>query len=118
MTNIENGNGITRNRVKFDPTVNLGHIMSAGVFLATTIAAWVSLDARIAQSAKDILRVESTASRDTTRSETLLLINEVQAEMNRTQVRTSDDVREIKQTIRDGFRDLDAKLGSKADKPR
>jgi hypothetical protein len=37
--------------------------------------------------------------------------------VNETQVRTAQDIQDIKQSIRDGFRDLDAKLDRKADKP-
>lgn len=47
-----------RRGVHFDPTINLGHIGSAAVFLASTIAAWVSLNARVDQAGKAIDRLE------------------------------------------------------------
>jgi hypothetical protein len=113
-----NGNGVRRG-VRFDPTINLGHLLTAAAFLTSTIVAWVNLDARVAQNARDLLRVEGQANKETVRVETVLMdrINTVQGQMNQTQVRTADDVREIKTIIRDGFRDLDTKIDRKVDKP-
>lgn len=53
MADLSNRRGI-----HFDPTINLGHVASAGVFLASTIAAWVSLNARVDQAGKAIERLE------------------------------------------------------------
>ena len=114
----DNSNGAPR-RVKFDPTINLGHVLTAGMFLVSTIAAWVTLDARVSQTARDLVRVEGEANRVAVRVENVLTekITAVQANMNQTQIRTAEDVREIKLLMRDGFRDLDAKLERKVDKP-
>lgn len=105
--------------VHFDPTVNLGHIITATVFLASTIAAWVSLNGRVEQTARDLARIEIQAQTTTVRVENQLMsrINDERARLDQTQVRTADDVREIKTLMRDGFRDLDLKLERKADKP-
>jgi hypothetical protein len=109
----------TVRKFNFDPTINLGHVLTAGAFLFSTMAAWVSLDARVVQAAKEIARVEDQAARATVRVENVLMekITTVQAGMNQTQVRTADDIREVKTMIRDGFKDLDAKLDKKADRP-
>ncbi len=118
MADVAETNGHRRG-VRFDPTINLGHVLTGGIFLVSTIAAWVSLDARVAQTAKDLMRVEDASARATVKVESVLMekITSIQAGMNQTQVRTADDVREIKTLMRDGFRDLDSKLDRKADKP-
>ena len=35
-----------RRGVHFDPTINLGHVASAAVFLVSTVAAWAAAGAR------------------------------------------------------------------------
>jgi transposase len=110
---------------RFDPTVNLGHMLSAGVFLLSAGAAWMNMDARVtraesaifelkqrdAEQAKDVkdavVTVENRFMREVTTQ---------RAHMDQTQVRVADDIREIKTLIRDGFRDFDAKLDRKVDK--
>lgn len=115
MTDHPNG----RRGVHFDPTINLGHILTAVVFLASTIAAWVSLNGRVEQQAKDLERVERITKAETVKVETILMtrINDERARLDQTQVRTADDIREIKTIVRDGFRDLDQKMDKKTDKP-
>ena len=116
---MSEANGHGRRRIHFDPTINLGHVLTAGTFLISTVAAWVSLDARVVQQGKDIDRTQTQTGREVVRIETQLMnrINEERARIDQTQLRTADDIREIKTIVRDGFRDLDAKLDRKADKP-
>lgn len=38
---------VERNRVRFDPTINLGHILTFVGFVLTIAAAWNSLDKRL-----------------------------------------------------------------------
>lgn len=114
-------------RVHLDLTINLGHILSAGVFLISAASAWFSIDKRITLSET---RVDALERRDVelvrdqkeqvVNVETRLLqeINRERARLDQTQVRTADDIREIKVIVRDGFRDLDGKLNDKVDKPR
>jgi hypothetical protein len=45
-------------RVKLDPTVNLGHILSASVFLFTAGMVWATLDAKHSRSEERIMRLE------------------------------------------------------------
>lgn len=101
--------------VHFDPTINLGHLMTATVFLASTIAAWISLNARVEQTARDVDRVEKASV--SVENRMMVRINEERARLDQTQVRIADDIREIKGIVRDGFHDLDNKLDRKADKP-
>lgn len=119
MSDQTNGNGNGARRIIYDPTINLGHVLTAGMFLVSTIAAWVTLDARVSQTARDLIRVEGEANRAAVRVENALMekITAVQTNMNQTQIRTAEDVREIKLLMRDGFRDLDAKLERKVEKP-
>src|SRR4051794_26122375 len=107
------------NRVRFDPTINLGHVLTATAFLVSTIAAWISLNARVEQAAKDVARIEITGRTETGRIEVELArrIVETRQYVDSTQVRTADDIREMKTMMRDAFRELDTKLDRKVDKP-
>lgn len=115
MSDVPNG----RRGVHFDPTINLGHVLTATATLTSVIAAWVTLNTQVTQLAKDLSRVEQQSGVGTVRVETLLMqrIQDERARLDQTQVRTADDVREIKQLMRDGFRDLDVKLERKVEKP-
>lgn len=105
--------------VRFDPVVNLGQVGTSLIVLGSMLAGYVQLTARVDQNSDAIKRVESQAGRETGRIETQLMtrINDERARLDQTQVRTADDIREMKTIVRDGFRDLDAKLDRKADKP-
>ncbi len=109
----------SRRGVKFDPTINLGHVLSGGIFLVSTIAAWVSLDARVAQQSRDVTRIESRQEKDIGRIEVEFTrrMTDQRTALDQTTVRVADDIREIKTIMRDGFKDLDSKLDRKADKP-
>lgn len=111
----------TSNGKKFhwDFTIRIDTIIMVAAMLVTGTVGYTNLDNRTVQNNRDIVRVEDAATKATVKVETVLMekITTVQAGMNQTQVRTADDVREIKQLMRDGFRDLDAKLDRKADKP-
>lgn len=108
-----------RRGIVFDPTINLGHVLTAAAFLLSTVVGWVTLNARVDQQAKDIARIESAAKADAGRIEIELTrrIVETRQYVDSTQVRTAEDIRDMKNMLRDGFRDLDAKLERKADKP-
>lgn len=49
--------------VKFDPTVNLGHIITAVVFLVTATFGWATLDSRQARLEERMLRLEAARDR-------------------------------------------------------
>lgn len=103
----------------FDPTVNLGHILTALTFLVVGTAGYVALDGRVGnleRSHRDEQTVRAAADAGV---ETRLAtrIAEQRAHVDMIQVRTSDDIREIKSIVREGFRDLDTKLEKKTDKP-
>lgn len=119
MAALSEDDAPARRGLKFDPTINLGHVLSAGVFLITTVVSWMSMDARVAQNTIELRRVETQAREAGVRIETVLVdkINTERARMDQTQVRTADDIREIKTIMRDGFRELDTKLDRKTDKP-
>jgi outer membrane murein-binding lipoprotein Lpp len=109
----------SRSGVRFDPTINLGHICTAAVFLSTAVLSWASVSARVDQVAKDADRLERKQDAASIGIETRLLsrINDERARLDQTAVRAADDIREIKTLMRDGFRDLDSKLERKVDKP-
>jgi hypothetical protein len=95
-------------KFNFDPTINLGHILTAGTFLVVGVAGYVTLDGRVGYLEKADIGIETRLMREITTQ---------RAHMDQTQVRVADDIREIKTLMRDGFRDLDAKLDKKADRP-
>lgn len=104
-----------RRGVHFDPTINLGHVLTGTMFLITATAGYVTLNARV--SALETGKIEARDTVVGVEARLLTRINEQRAHLDQTQVRTADDIREMKQIIRDGFRDLDAKLDRKQDKP-
>lgn len=114
-----NGNGNGRHRIKFDPTINLGHILTACAFLVATVAAWRDLDSRANKNAEEIRRVEGTMEKSLGKAELDLSrrIIEGRQHVDQTQVRTADDIRDMKLMLRDGFREIDQKLDRKVDKP-
>lgn len=48
MAQDDYGNQIGKRRVAFDPTINLGHVLTFAGFIATGFAAYSTLDARLA----------------------------------------------------------------------
>lgn len=117
---------MSERRIHFDPTINLGHLVSAGVFLVTASGAWFAMDARVSTTERDVKSLQlkdAEQARDhkeaVVNAETRLMtrINDERARLDQTQVRIADDIREIKTLMRDGFKDLDQKLDRKADKP-
>lgn len=111
---------------RFDPTINLGHILSAGVFLVSAGAAWMNMDARVSRAESEIATLkqrdmeQAKEAKDavvTVENRFMREVTTQRAHMDQTQVRVADDIREIKTLIRDGFRDFDTKLDRKQDKP-
>lgn len=110
---------------RFDPTINLGHILSAGVFLVSAGAAWMNMDARVSRAESEIatlkqrdgdLAKDAKEAAVTVENRFMREVTNQRAHMDQTQVRVADDIREIKTLMRDGFRDLDAKLDKKQDR--
>ncbi len=111
---------------RFDPTINLGHILSAGVFLVSAGAAWMNMDARVSRTESaisDLRQRDSDQAKEakdavvTVENRFMREVTTQRAHMDQTQVRVADDIREIKTLMRDAFRDLDQKLDKKADRP-
>lgn len=105
-------------RVFFDPTINLGHVLTALTFLITATAGYVALDYRVGALERS-QQEEKTSRRDSDvgiETRVMTRINDERTRHDQTQVRVADDIREIKTIMRDGFRDLDQKLERKADK--
>lgn len=111
--------GESKPRFVFDPTVNLGHVLTAASFLIVGTAGYVALDGRV--GALERAHREEQAVRLTSDQQIeARLMREVtlqRTHMDQVQVRTSEDIREIKTIVREGFRDLDTKLEKKSDKP-
>lgn len=115
MSDVTNGKG---RGVHFDPTINLGHILTAASFLIAAAGAYYTLDARVSILERSHLATKLDQKEAVVSAENRLMtrINDERARLDQTQVRTADDIREIKQIVRDGFRDLDQKLQQKVDK--
>jgi hypothetical protein len=105
--------------IHFDLTINLGHVLTACAFLVTTAVAWAQTNARLERLERDVPDMKTDARAADTRIELDLgrRIVEVRQHVDATQGRTAEDIKDIKAIIRDGFKDLDAKLDRKADRP-
>lgn len=92
-------------RVRFDPTINLGHMVSASVFLITASMGFAVLQAKVERQADDIARVERQA---------IERIERVERQWNIDQQRDREAFTEIKVLLRE----IDRKLDLKQDKAR
>lgn len=106
-------------RPRFDPTVNLGHVITATMTLAAIAGAWATFKSDVASLAKADERheklIESKADRETISRAELELsrrIVETQQNLTTTTVSINEGFREVKGLLRD----LDQKLDRKADK--
>ncbi len=101
-------------KVRFDPTINLGHILTGSLFLASTVAAWVTMDARITAAERDNRRVEMQFGKDLPTAEARLMdrikINETANA--RFELNYREDLRDIKVSLTR----IEEKLDHKADK--
>jgi hypothetical protein len=109
----------TQKRLNFDPTINLGHIITAATFLVVGTAGYVALDGRVGnleRSYRDeqAVRLAADASVE---ARLLVRVSENRAQVEASQLRLTEDIREIKTLMREGFRDLDLKIEKKAEKP-
>jgi hypothetical protein len=103
----------------FDPTINLGHILTAATFLVVGTSGYVALDGRVGhleRSHRDEQAIRLTSDQQL-ESRIMREMTVQRAHMDQVQVRVADDIREIKSIVREGFRDLDGKLDRKSDKP-
>ncbi len=108
-----------RRGIHFDPSFNLGQVVQIVTLILVAASAYFSLDNRVSVVERDQRSAKADHKEMVVNAETRLLqeINRERARLDQTQVRTSDDIREIKVIVRDGFRDLDAKMERKVDKP-
>lgn len=116
---LKAGVGDPHRRLIFDPTINLGHVLTAASFLIVGTGGYVSLDVRFnhlerAQREEQTVRLSADQQLETRMMREMALHK---AQMDQIQIRTADDIREIKSIVREGFRDLDGKLEKKTDKP-
>ena len=104
----------------FDPTINLGHVLTAFTFLVVATTGYVALDGRVGVLERSYReeQAQRVAGDNNVESRLVFRITEHRNAMDSAQLRVSEDIREIKAIVREGFRDLDAKLEKKADKPR
>lgn len=106
-------------RLTFDPTINLGHVLTATTTLLAIGAGWASLRGDVANLASADLRhekqIEAKADKDTVSRGELELsrrIVETQQNLTASTVSINEGFREVKSLLRD----LDQKLDRKADK--
>ncbi len=104
----------------FDPTINLGHVLTALTFLVVGTAGYVALDGRVGnlERAHRDEQINRHASDTAVESRLATRINDERTRSEQGYQRVADDIREIKTTLREGFRDLDNKLEKKAEKVR
>lgn len=106
-------------RPRFDPTINLGHVITATMTLVAIGGAWATFKSDVAALAKADDRhekqIEAKADRETVSRAELELsrrIVETQQNLTTTTVSINEGFREVKGLLRD----LDQKLDRKADK--
>ena len=111
--------GEPKPRFVFDPTVNLGHVLTAASFLIVGTAGYVALDGRVGNLERAHREEQAIRLTSDQQIEARLMreVTTQRAHMDQIQVRTADAIREIKSIVREGFRDLDGKLERKSDKP-
>ena len=106
-------------RPRFDPTINLGHLLTATVTLLAIGGAWATFKSDVASLAKADERhekqIDTKADRET--------VARAELELSRRIVETQQNLTASTVSIREGFlevkgllRDLDQKLDRKADK--
>jgi hypothetical protein len=94
-----------RRRVRFDPTINLGHILTAAVFLITATMGFAVLQYKVDRQADEIARVERQGIERVERAE---------RQWSTDQQRDREAFVEIKVLLRE----ISQKLDTKQDKPR
>ena len=106
-------------RPRFDPTINLGHLLTATVTLLAIGGAWATFKSDVASLAKADERhekqIDTKADRETVARAELELsrrIVETQQNLTASTVSINEGFREVKGLLRD----LDQKLDRKADK--
>lgn len=92
-------------RVRFDPTVNLGHMITACTFLLSAGIAYASVQARLERGDEETKRVER---------QLIERIDQAERRWAADQQRDREAFVEIKLLLRD----IDRKLDQKQDKPR
>jgi hypothetical protein len=109
-----------RGGVRFDATINLGHVLTAAASLITIVAGWMTLSSAQQQQRRDIDRNEQSILAAMPRVEAMRIeavlvdkIAGVRANLDQTNIRTAGDIHEIK----DILVRIDEKLDRKADKP-
>jgi hypothetical protein len=104
MSPLEETAARPRRKLNFDPTITLGHLISAAVFLVTGATAWVNLSMRVDQQAKDVTRVET---------QLLAKIHDNEQAAERSGLNYREDMRDVKTLLTR----IEDKLDRKADKP-
>lgn len=93
-----------RRKLNFDPTITLGHLVSAAVFLVTGASAYVTLSMRVDQQGKDVSRIET---------QLLEKIRNNESVTERAGLNYREDMRDVKTLLTR----IEDKLDRKADKP-
>lgn len=78
-------------RVHFDPTINLGHVISALAFVGSVLFAWTNMDKRVLvleEASK--LQTQVDRHQDQVMSMNMSQIRESLAEIKQTQLRIND----------------------------
>lgn len=98
--------------VRFDMTINLGHVLTGATFLVTATFGFVTMDARISKTDDNLRRIET---KELVGIEARLLqrINDDRATADRAQIRVADDIRDVKVLLGR----IEDKIDRKADKP-
>lgn len=83
----------TENRIKFDKTINLGHLLTMGLFVITIMAGWNMMDKRllVLEEARAAQR-DRDAVQDSTTKENLQTVKEALTDLRRSVEKVADKV--------------------------
>lgn len=107
-------------RIHFDGTINLGHVLTASASLIMIVAGYVTLNTAQQEQGRSIVRLETALATAMPRAEVVRIeamltgeISKQQAAYNQLNIRTAEDMREVRALLAR----IDDKLDRKADKP-
>lgn len=115
MSVADSSGAVARRKVQFDLTINLGHVLTATAFLLSTVAGWVTLDARVTSAEKEAKRIEAQGKENIARVESTLLdrIKTNETAAGKFEFNYREDMRDVKTLLTR----IEDKLDRKADKP-
>jgi phage-related minor tail protein len=98
---VEQVDNSGHSKIKFDPTINLGHILTFAGFIITIIIGWNNLDKRVVVIETNSRTQElRDKGQDIERNNNAQYITQSMADLKRSVERLSDKVDDLKKDVR------------------